>query len=225
MAAATLSAAPPATVADRRQAMIDSQLRPSDVTAPRVIAAFAAVDREAFVPADRAAAAYADRAVPVGQGRALNAPLTTARLITDLNPAPGAKILLIGAVTGYAAAVLAAMGAVVVAVEEDAALAAAAKSAASAGVTIVEGPLSAGAPGHAPFDALLVDGAVDSLPPALLAQLADGARIVAGVSDGPVTRLARGVRVAGVDNVALLPFADIDCVALPGFAAPRGFAF
>jgi protein-L-isoaspartate(D-aspartate) O-methyltransferase len=210
--------------ATRRQAMIDSQLRPSDVIDPRLLRAIATVDRADFVPAERAAAAYADRAVPLGGGRALNAPLATARLIADLDPVPGARVLLIGAATGYAAAVLLALGVEVVAVEEDAGLAAHMRQALPA-VTLVEGPLGAGAPAHAPYDALLIDGAVAAIPASLLAQLADGARIAAGIIDGPVTRLARGVQVAGADSTGLLPFADSDSVILPGFAASRGFTF
>jgi protein-L-isoaspartate(D-aspartate) O-methyltransferase len=224
MATATLS--PPATI-DRRQAMIDSQLRPSDVIEPRLIAAIRSVDREAHVPAPRRAMAYADRPIPLSNGRALNAPLTTARMIADLAPAPGSHILLIGGATGYAAAVLAAMGVRVTMVEEDADLALQAQTALAdaATVNIVTGPLTAGAGAPGPYDALLIEGAVETIPPALLSQLADGAPVVAGMVDGAVTRIGRGVWTAGAAGIALLPFADIDCVRLPGFAAPRGFTF
>lgn len=211
----------------RRQVMIDSQLRPSDVTDPRVLAAIARVDREAFVPAGRTAMAYADRAVPLSDGRALNPVLTTARMLVDLAPAAGSHVLLVGAATGYAAAVLAAMGVRVTAVEEEPALAAMARAALAdrAGVQLVEGTLPGGAPDAAPFDALLVDGAVEQIPASLLDQLGDGAPIVSGIRDGAVTRLGRAVRVAGVAAAALLPFADIECVSLPGFAAPPSFQF
>ncbi len=210
-----------------RQVMIDTQLRPSDVIEPRLLAAIASVARENFVPADRQAMAYADRAIPLAEGRALNAPLTTARLIADLAPSAGSAILLIGAATGYAAAVLAAMGVRVVAVEEQSELTTYAKAALADVelVTIVQGPLSAGAPAAAPCDALLIDGAVERIPAALLAQLNDGARIATGLADGAVTRLARAIRIAGVDAVSPLPFADLECVRLPGFAVARGFTF
>jgi protein-L-isoaspartate(D-aspartate) O-methyltransferase len=211
-------------IAIRRQMMIDSQLRPSDVIEPRLIAAISSVDREAFVPAERAAAAYADRAIPLVGGRALNPPLATARLIADLAPQSGERVLLIGAATGYAAAVLAAMNVEVIAVEEAADLVAHCRRAAPQ-VELVEGPLAAGAAQHAPFAAMLIDGAVEMIPQSLLAQLADGGRFVTGLADGPVTRLARGVRVAGSDSAGLLPFADSECVVLPGFARPRGFSF
>ncbi len=211
----------------RRQVMIDSQLRPSDVTEPRVLAAIAQIDREQFVPATRAAMAYADRAVPLADGRALNPAVTTARMIVDLAPAAGTSVLLIGGATGYAAAVLAAMGVQVTAVEEHAGLAGQARAALAGvpGVILVEGALAAGAPADSPYDALMFDGSVEQIPATLLAQVRDGARIVGGLSDGAVTRIGRAVRVGNVDTVALLPFADIECVPLPGFAAPRQFQF
>lgn len=210
-----------------RQVMIDTQLRPSDVIEPRLLAAIASVAREDFVPAGCKARAYADRAIPLAEGRALNAPLTTARLIAELAPVAESSVLVIGAATGYAAALLAAMGVRVTAVEEQPELAAHAR-AALAGVelvTIVEGPLNAGAPGAAPYDALLIDGAVERIPAVLLWQLEDGARIATGVADGAVTRIARAIRIAGVDAVSPLPFADLECVRLPGFAVARGFTF
>jgi protein-L-isoaspartate(D-aspartate) O-methyltransferase len=208
----------------QRQAMIDSQLRPSDVILPRLLRAMATVEREAFVPAERKAAAYSDRAIPLDGERSLNPPLTTARLIADLNPIVGSKLLLIGSATGYAAAVLSAMGVAVIAVESDPALAARHRQLMPE-VMLVEGALTDGAAAYAPFDALLIDGAVERLPAALLAQLADRARVATGVKDGPVTRLARAVHVAPRTDIALLPFTDMDCVELPGFAAAHGFTF
>jgi protein-L-isoaspartate(D-aspartate) O-methyltransferase len=211
----------------RRQVMIDNQLRPSDVTDPRVLSAIAQIDREHYVPADRAAMAYADRAVPLTDARALNPVLTTARMIVDLAPATGSTLLLIGAATGYAAAVLAAMGVIVTAVEDDATLAEIARTTLinAANVTIIEGPLAAGAAATAPYDALMIDGCVEQIPAALLQQQRDGARMVSGLRDGAVTRIGRAVHVTGVDSVALLAFADMECVPLPGFAVPRHFQF
>jgi protein-L-isoaspartate(D-aspartate) O-methyltransferase len=223
MAVATLS--PPADA--RRQMMIDSQLRPSDVIEPRLIAAIASVDREAFVPAERRAQAYADRPVPLSESRALNTPLATARLIDDLRVRAGDRVLLIGAATGYTAAVLAAMGAQVTAVEEDAGLAALASTNLShlASVEPVTGPLAQGAAAHGPFDKMLIDGAVEAIPITLSGQLAEGGRIACGLAADGVTRLARGVQVTSDTEVALMPFADMDMPGLPGFAQPRGFQF
>lgn len=230
MAVTTLSRATPSgdtDSANRRHQMIDSQLRPSDVTDPVVLAAIAKIDREAFVPAERAAMAYADRAIPLVDGRALNPVHTTARLIVDLALEPGAKVLLIGAATGYAAAVLAAMDVLVTAVEDHPLLAEMSRAALveTPGVSIVQGSMVDGAAAGAPFDALMFDGHVALIPAALLSQLRDGARIVGGLAEGAVTRIGRAIRVESADTVALLPFADMECVPLPGFALPARFQF
>jgi len=86
-----------------------------------------------------------------------------------------------------------------------------------------QGPLAAGAPKAAPFDRIIIEGAVETLPDALVAQLAEGGRIVAARRDGSVSRLVQGVKAGG--TVALRAFADMDVAPLPGFAAPKGFRF
>jgi protein-L-isoaspartate(D-aspartate) O-methyltransferase len=209
-----------------RHAMVVSQLRTTAVSNTRVIDAMGKVAREQFVPAERRSIAYVDIAVPLdADGRALNPAMVTGRLLTAVDPQPGEKILLIGAATGYAAALLSAMGCTVVAVESDATLhgLASAALANEAHVTVVAGPMEAGAPTSAPYDVLIIDGAVEQLPPALADQLADGGRIAFGVRDGAVTRLSSGIKVAG--TVSAVPFTDVAVVALPGFAAPAGFRF
>lgn len=208
-----------------RRAMVESQLRTNDVNEPELLAAILAVPREAFLPAERRSAAYIDRAVPLGAGRALNPPLATARLLAEANVAPGDHVLLIGAATGYAAAVLARLNCSVVAVEEDAALVAAARTALDdyAGVTIVEGPLAGGHAAGGPYDLLFVDGAIDSVPDALIAQLRVGGRAVFASVERGVTRLCAGARSAG--GFGARAFADSEAVVLPGFAAPKSFTF
>jgi protein-L-isoaspartate(D-aspartate) O-methyltransferase len=208
-----------------RQAMVASQLRTSAVTDPRVIAAMAEVPRERFVPAEVARLAYSDRGVSLGQGRSINTPLATGRLLNEALLRAGDRVLLIGAGGGYTAAVLARIVASVVAVESVPALAAHARAALAgeAGVTVVEGALEAGHPEGAPYDVLIVDGAVEELPPTLVSQVVEGGRIVAGVLEDGVSRLAAGTRAGAAS--ALMPFADIDAVRLPGFAKPRSFAF
>ena len=126
---------------------------------------------------------------------------------------------------GYTAAVLAGIVASVTALESDGALAALARTALAdtANVELVEGPLQAGHAAGAPYDLLFIDGAVEHLPDALIAQVATGGRIVGGMADRGVTRLASGRKTAG--GFALLPFADIDCVPLPGFALAKSFTF
>ncbi|MBJ7501047.1 MAG: protein-L-isoaspartate O-methyltransferase [Sphingopyxis sp.] len=212
------------TAAEMRSAMIDSQLRTNDVTDPAVVGAMAAVPREAHVPAALAGVAYTDRAISLGSGRALNAPLVTGRMLVAAAIRPGMRVLLVGSATGYAAALLAALGAEVHAVEEQSDLMAAAKAAAASDkIHWVDGPLAAGAPDAAPFDRIIVEGAIETLPDTLVAQLAEGGRLIAARRDGTVTRLVEGVKVGG--TVALRSFADMDVAPLPGFAVPAGFQF
>lgn len=212
------------TAADMRAAMIDSQLRTNDVIDPAVVAAMAAEPREAYVPAALASVAYMDRAIALGEGRALNPPLVTGRILVAAAIHPGARVLLIGAATGYTAALLAELGAEVHAVEEQADLIAAARGAATnAKIHWIEGPLNAGAPGAAPFDRIIIDGAIETLPDALVAQLADGGRLVAARREGAVTRLVQGVKTG--ETIALRSFADMDVAPLPGFGAPASFRF
>lgn len=146
-------------------------------------------------------------------------------MLTQAELLPTDRVLLIGAAGGYTAAVLAELVASVVAVECDAALAdhARAALAGTANVTLVEGPLENGHAAGAPYDVLVIDGAVEGVSDALVEQVAIGGRAVGGIVDRGVTRLAAGRRSAG--GFGLLAFADIECVPLPGFAQPRTFTF
>lgn len=212
------------TAAEMRSAMIDSQLRTNDVIDPAVIGAMAVVPREAHVPAALAGVAYMDRAIALANGRALNAPLVAGRMLVAAAVRPRMRVLLVGSATGYTAALLARLGAEVHAVEEDAELMTTAQTAtADANIHWVQGPLAAGAPDAGPFDRIIVEGAIETLPAALVAQLAEGGRLVAARREGAVTRLVEGVKVGG--TVALRSFADMDVAPLAGFAAPAGFQF
>jgi protein-L-isoaspartate(D-aspartate) O-methyltransferase len=206
-----------------RAAMVTSQLRTSGVNDARVVAAMAQVAREEFLPESQRAFAYRDRSLPLGNGRAQNPPLATGLLLTEARIAAGEKVLVIGAAGGYAAALAARVGAKVTAVEEDADLLALARTALGDGVTLVEGPLAAGAADGAPYDLLLIDGAVEQIPDALADQVREGGRVVTGLSDRGVTRIASGVRTAS--GVGLASVVDSECAVLPGFAKPRGFQF
>ncbi|MGY4396188.1 protein-L-isoaspartate(D-aspartate) O-methyltransferase [Sphingomonas sp. UYAg733] len=208
-----------------RHAMVASQLRTNAVSDPRVVAAMARVPREAFLPVEAQALAYRDTALPLGGGRFQNVPIATGRLLTEAYLLPGDKVLLIGAAGGYTAAVLTELVASVVAVECDAALAALARQALSdhRNVTLVEGALEAGHADGAPYDVLMIDGSVEQVSDSLIAQLRDGGRVVSGIADRGITRLAAGRKTEG--GFALLDFADIDCVPLPGFARAKTFTF
>lgn len=208
-----------------RHAMVASQLRTTGVDDERVVAAMASLPREAFVPAASRSLAYRDTAIPLGRGRYLNTPMATARLLTEAEILPDDRVLLIGAATGYTAALLASLGARVTAIEEDAILAAAAREALAEtnAVELVEAPLTAGHPANAPYDVLFVDGAVEQLPEDVLSQLRIGGRIATGTVDHGVFRLATGRRSEG--GAGIVPFADAECVKLPGFAPTPAFRF
>jgi protein-L-isoaspartate(D-aspartate) O-methyltransferase len=167
-------AAPIDPFADPRNRMVDSQVRPNKVTDPRILAAMRALPRERFLPPALASLAYADEDVPLGNGRVLMEPMLTARLIQLIAPIAGERALLVACGVGYGAAVLAACGVRVTALEEDAALLAVAHTALAAfapGVNLVAGPLAAGWPSEAPYDIVLIEGAVAVPPQTILAQL------------------------------------------------------
>ncbi len=197
-----------------RRAMIDSQLRPEAVTDPAVLGAMASVERERFVPESARAFAYFDRAVPLGGGRSLMPPAALGRLLSELAPRPGERALVVGAGSGYSAALLAAIGLDVVALEADAMLAA---QATEAGVQI-----SVSDKGD-PYDLILIDGAVEVIPDALVARMVEGGRLATAIVDRGVTSLAIGRVSNGV--LGLRAFADADVALLPGYERPRAFTF
>jgi protein-L-isoaspartate(D-aspartate) O-methyltransferase len=207
-----------------RRAMIASQLRTTGTNDPRVLAAMGEVARERFVPAARASLAYADALVPLKPGREFNSPMALGRLLTEAAPKPGERVLVVAAATGYAAALLARLAGPVVALEEDPGLAAGARAnLAGTGVDLVEGPLAQGWRDGAPYDLILIDGAVECVPDALVAQLADGGRLATGLLENGVTRLAIGRRAG--EGFGMAAFADAAAAILPGFAKPRAFKF
>jgi protein-L-isoaspartate(D-aspartate) O-methyltransferase len=225
MSSATFSADTTAKLVQMRHAMVASQLRTNAVSDQRVVAAMAAVPRERFLPTGSATLAYRDTALPLGNGRYANTPIATGRLLNEARIQPTDSVLLIGGAGGYTAAVIAQLAAKVVAVEEDPALLAIAGTALAdmPTVTLVEARLVEGAPDQAPYDVMVIDGAVEQVPQALVDQLATDGRVVTGINDRGVTRLSAGRRTPG--GFGLVDFADIDCTPLPGFARPAVFAF
>ena len=203
-----------------RQAMVDSQLRPQGVSDPAVIAAMSLVPRERFVPDEQKPLAYIDRAVPLGEGRALPPAAVLGLSLTALAPLRGERALVVGAATGYAAAVLTEMGMVTDAVESSSSLAAIARK---NGVKVLEGALEAGNPKGGDYDFILIDGAVESIPDALVDQLKDGGRLGGAIVDKGITRLIIG-RKAG-SGFGFLTVADAATPALPGFQRPQAFTF
>jgi len=207
-----------------RRAMVASQLRTTGVNDPRVVAAMGAVPRERFVPADRVPMAYADALVPLGNGRDLNTPMSLGRMLTEAAPQENDRALVIGAATGYAAAVLGQLVGAVVAVEEDPKLAAVARQAlGETSVKLVEGPLTKGYKAGAPYDLILIDGAVEFVPDTIVEQLADNGRLAAALLVGGVAQISIGRR--GGAGFGLAAVSDAASAILPGFAKPRGFTF
>jgi protein-L-isoaspartate(D-aspartate) O-methyltransferase len=207
-----------------RRAMIATQLRTTGTNDARVLAAMGEVPRERFVPASRAALAYADALVPLTPGRDFNSPMALGRLLTEAAPRRGERALVVAAATGYAAAVLARLVGPVVALEEEPELAGAARlNLAATQARLVEGPLTEGWPAEAPYDLILIDGAVEIVPDALVGQLAEGGRLAAGLVENGVTRLAIGRRAG--EGFGMAAFADAAAAILPGFAKPRAFTF
>ena len=203
-----------------REAMVETQLRPQGVTDAAVLDAMRTVRREDFLPSHTRPLAYVDRAVAIGEGRFLAAPAVLGQLLTEMMPAAGQRALVVGAGTSYSAAVLAAMGLLVTAVESDAALAGEARG---RKIQVVEGSLEKGQPEGAPYDQILIDGAVEYIPDAIIDQLADGGRLGVAISDRGITRLTVG-RKAG-NAFGTLSVGDAGVPALPGFQRPRAFTF
>jgi protein-L-isoaspartate(D-aspartate) O-methyltransferase len=204
--------------------MVASQLRTTGVNDPRVVAAMGAVPRERFVPEERCALAYADAPVPLGHGRALNPPMALGRMLTEARLRGHEKALVIGVATGYSAAVLAQLVGSVTAVEEVPELAAFARKAlAGTSVELVEAPLNQGGAAGAPYDFILIDGAVEYVPQVIVDQLGDGGEFALALLDDGVTRLCVGRVVAGAFGTTAVT--DAAAAVLPGFQKPRGFSF
>jgi protein-L-isoaspartate(D-aspartate) O-methyltransferase len=203
-----------------REAMVESQLRPQGVTDPAVLHAMGSIARERFLPSHTRPLAYADRAVSIGDGRFLIPPAALGQLLTQMMPRPGHKALVVGAGTGYSAAVLAAIGAAVSAIDSSPELVAAARE---AGVEVVQAPLASGLKRNAPYDVILIDGAVEFVPDSLVDQLAEGGRLGTALAERGITRLVVGRKAAGAFGT--LSIADAGVPALPGFDRPAAFTF
>ena len=214
--------------ATARRNMVDGQLRPNRVSDPRLLDAMLTLPRHAFAPAALAARALADEDLPLGGGRVMLQPMLLGRLLQLAEPRTGDRALVVGSNTGYGAAVLAHMGLHAVALEPELRLPALARHRPEgAGATRLRherGPLAQGWPTAAPYDVIVLEGAVAAVPQAILDQLADGGRVVA-VLAGPDRP---GTAVLGRRTGAAVGFVDgFDCrtATLPGFAPAPGFVF
>jgi len=211
--------------ATRRTVMVDTQVRPSDVTKFPVIKALLSVPREAYVPRSLREAAYIGENLEIAPRRVVLEARTLSKLLDALDIQPDEMVLDLGCGLGYSTAVIARLAEAVIAVEEDAALAAQAeKTLASEGVdnaAVISGPLAQGAAKHGPYDVITLQGAIETLPQALSDQLKEGGRIGCVFMEG-----ALGVARVGykVDGVVTWRFAfNATAPVLPGFELRRGF--
>lgn len=211
--------------ATRRTMMVDTQIRPSDVTRFPIIEAMLAVPREDFVPADKLEAAYVGDNVSLGGSRVVLEPRTLAKMLDSLDINPDELVMDLGCGLGYSSAVIARMAAAVIAVEEVESLAEDAQAALSrAGadnVILHTGAIASGAEAHGPYDVIVVQGAVEHMPEAILSQLKEGGRIAALFAEGELGVVRIGYKIDGTMNWR---FAfNAGAPVLPGFERHRAF--
>lgn len=210
-----------------RHLMVETQVRPNDVTNPAILAAMRAIPREAFAPTDRKALAYADRELETAPGRTLMRPRDLGKLIQSLSPKPGERGLEIAGATGYGAAVLARCGVETTLLEADSALNFAAVAALGAcglsNVHTASTDIKDGWPDTAPYDVIMLNGSAEVVPDAWIAQLAEGGRLGVIVRSGPVGHARLYKKAGGVTAFRVL--FDAAPPLAPGLAAEPQFAF
>jgi protein-L-isoaspartate(D-aspartate) O-methyltransferase len=214
-------------LAQARRIMVDSQLRPFDVNDIPLLDAMNAVPRERFVAPGRENLAYMDQDIEVAPGRRMLAPMIAARMIQNLEVLPGLRVLDVACGLGYTAAVMVELGGQVVGLEDDEGLAAAARERLAAsgvtGVSVATGPLDHGYADGAPYDAILVNGAVEVRPEGLLLQLAEGGRLVCVQGRGRAAKAMLYVRAG--DAFGERSLFDAAAPLLPAFREVPGFVF
>ena len=217
--------------ANARVNMVEGQIRPNRVTDPALILALNTVPRELFVPPEAQGIAYVDEEIPVGNGRRLLEPMVLARMLQEAEITPRDVILDIGCATGYSTALLAGLASTIVALESDPVLfEQASKTLAALATdvaTLVNCPLAGGYPAQAPYDVIVINGAVAEVPQAILKQLADGGRLVTVVAyNHEIARLgqARLYRKVG-HSVSSVSLFEASAPVLPGFEFKPRFVF
>ncbi|WP_282127344.1 protein-L-isoaspartate O-methyltransferase family protein [Roseobacter litoralis] len=211
----------------RRTMMVDTQVRPSDVTKFPIIDAMLTIPREEFVPAAQREAAYMGENLQIGAGRVILEPRTLAKMLDALDVSVDELVLDVGSALGYSAAVIARMAEAVVAVEEDEALASEAQEALSmAGVDNVivhVAPLAEGAAQHGPYDVVIVQGGVVEFPQALADQLNEGGRVACIFMKGALGEVRIGHKQNG--KITWRMAFNAGAPILPGFARAAEFQF
>ncbi len=189
--------------ATARRAMVDSQLRTSGVNEPFVISRMGTVPREDFVPADARGHAYMDRAIPLGDGNYLCAPLVHAKMLAEAEPRASDRVLLVDGGSGYLPELVRPLVGKLDVITPDEATGSSRK--------------------RATYSLLLVDGAIDEFPEALVKRVEQGGRVVTGIIKNDVSRLAVGRRVGA--RISLLPLAELGLARLPQFDKPKEWSF
>ncbi|RMA40629.1 protein-L-isoaspartate O-methyltransferase family protein [Rhodophyticola porphyridii] len=211
----------------RRTIMVDTQVRPSDVTKFPIIDAMLSVPREAYMPDGKRDLAYVGAHVDLAPGRVVLDPRIQAKLLDVLDVTPADLVLDLGPGLGYSTALLARMAEAVVAVEEDAAMASEAETTlGDQGVdnaAVIEAPLSEGSPKHGPYDVICIEGAIERLPEAIADQLKDGGRIAAIFMDGALGECRIGLKHGG--RISWRMAFNATAPVLPGFEAVHSFEF
>ena len=210
--------------ATRRTMMVDTQVRPNDVTKFPIIEAMLSVPREEFVPPARREAAYMGENIEIAPGRVLLEPRNFAKMLDVIDVQPHDLVLDIGCGLGYSAAVIARMAEAVVALEDETLAPQAEATLAQLGAdnaAVVAGDLAAGAAKHGPYDAIVIEGGVETVPAAIEAQLKEGGRIVALFMEGALGTVRLGHKIDGV--VSWRYAFNAAAPLLPGFAAAKGF--
>jgi len=212
--------------AARRTMMVDTQIRPSDVTKFPIINAMLDVAREKYVPSQKREAAYVGENIALGNGRVMLEPRTLAKMLDALDIQPDEMVLDIGCGLGYSSAVIAHMAEAVVAVESDDLMASEAETLLSENgadnVAVIQGVLAEGAAKHGPYDVITIQGAVEEIPAGLIAQLKDGGRIGAVFAEGALGICRIGHKIDGKMNWR---FAfNAGAPVLDGFELKREFA-
>lgn len=214
-----------ANYAARRMIMVDTQIRPADVTKYPIIQAMLSVAREAFVPGERREAAYVGENIQLGGGRVMLEPRSLAKMLEALDLQPDELVLDIGCGLGYSSAVIARLCEAVVAVEQDGDLADAAQQIlgdnGADNVAVIQAPLTEGAAKHGPYDAITLQGAVEHLPEALLEQIKDGGRIAAIFMDGALGICRIGYKFDG--HISWRFSFNASAPVLQGFERHRAF--
>jgi protein-L-isoaspartate(D-aspartate) O-methyltransferase len=208
--------------------MVESQIRTNKVTDERILDALETIPRESYVPENRRGVCYIDEDLAIGGGRHLMEPMVLARLLQEARIGSQDVVLDVGCATGYSCAVLARLGATVVGVECDKELADGANKILSEqgidNAVVIQDPLGDGYPKQAPYNVIVLEGAVSEVPKTIQDQLADGGRLVAVIRKGEGMGRAILMQRNG-EVVSSRVLFDAATPFLPGFELKEQFVF